>query len=334
MKKPIYFVLILLLVTSCQNQGNKAEEIEPRHFVDQNGTEISFTDQKTFSFFKTEKVNTEPLQAVFPAVGIVGATVHRSNSGASENIVFFENSELTSNYTELIQHQINISQIRNINIRQKQIEMERTIDLLKHGSATEQEMLSAEMELSIEQTNLANERAALIEHEVELKAAGYDAELLKNNKAGTALVISDIPESYIDKIKKGSTCTMVFTAFPNEEFTGTINAIADRVDNASGMAKVRIEMNNPENKLKSGMFANISFDLEERNFINVRKNALVTVQGKHYVFSRISDNLIERREIQIGQQIGERVIVFHGLNDGDEVVIEGVMQLKGLSFGY
>lgn len=334
MKRIKYLIPFILTLIACENKENKKEDVESTHFVSEDRIEIIFSDTETLSFFQTEKVNAEPIQVDFTAVGIVGATIHKSNSGASGNIVLFENPELASNYSELIQHQINIRQVQNINIRQKQIELARTKDLMQHGSATGQELLNAQMELSMEETNLANEKAALIEHEVKLKAAGYDSELLKHTKAGTAFIICDIPENYIEKVKQGNAATMVFTAYPNEKFTGKINAIADMVDNTTRMVKVRIEMVNPENKLKSGMFANVTFRLEESDFININKKALVTVQGKHYVFVKKSEYTFERREIQTGQQIGTRVIVFGGLNNNEEIVTESVMQLKGLSFGY
>jgi len=38
--------------------------------------------------------------------------------------------------------------------------------------------------------------------------------------------------------------------------------------------------------------------------------------------------------VNVGNQVGDRIIVFSGLNNGDSVAIKGVMQLKGLSFGY
>src|SRR5690554_972266 len=334
MKKLFYFVFVLWTFNSCQHKEVQKEKMTPSYFVNEEGTEVSFTISENVSFFQTENVSIQPIQADFLTVGIVAATVHKSNTGASENIILFENLDLTSNYTELVRHQINIRQIKNINIRQKQIELERTQDLLKHGSATGQELLNVEAELSIEKTNLANEQTALMEHEAKLKSAGFAIELLKRAKAETAFIIGDVPENHIGNLKEGSTCTIIFTAFPNEKFTGKLSAIADMVDNTTRMIKVRIEVDNPGNKLKSGMFANITFLLEGNNFITIPKNALITVQGKHYVFVKNSDKSFKRREIQTGQQIGEHVIVFDGLNNGDEVVTKGVMQLKGLSFGY
>jgi cobalt-zinc-cadmium efflux system membrane fusion protein len=38
--------------------------------------------------------------------------------------------------------------------------------------------------------------------------------------------------------------------------------------------------------------------------------------------------------VSIGDQVGDRIIVFSGLGNEDTVAVKGVMQLKGLSFGY
>ena len=334
MKHIQYILPMLLLLSACGNKEKKSEEKNTTPVVSNNGQAIAFPDTEALAFFKTEKVNSDHVNADFTAVGNVGAIIFASNTGASQNIVLFENPDLASNYTQLIQHQINIRQIQNINIKQKQIELDRTKDLQLHGSATGQDLLNAQSALSMEQTSLANEKAALIEHEAKLKSGGFNPELLRNAKAGTAYIICDIPENQISKIREGQSCNIVFTAFPNEKFIGKIDAVADMVDNTTRMVKVRISINNPSSKLKSGMFANISFGLSEGNFITISKTSLVTVQGKNYVFVKNAANGFERREIQTGQQIGDRLIVFSGLNNGDEIAVEGVMQLKGLSFGY
>jgi len=58
------------------------------------------------------------------------------------------------------------------------------------------------------------------------------------------------------------------------------------------------------------------------------------VQGKDYMFVATTPNTFERKEVLIGQQLDSKVVVLHGLNENDKVVIKGAMELKGLSFGY
>lgn len=334
MKNTIYILSFLVLASSCGSNENKPTEKQTTPTVSNNGTTIVFPDTTTVSFFKTEKISSTTIEAELNAPAKIAATVLLSGEGASQNIVLFDNPELSGNYTQLIQHQINISQIQNINIKQKQIELERTKDLQLHGAATGQDLLNAQTALSMEQTNLANEKTALIEHETKLKSGGFNPEILRKAKAGTAYIICDIPENQISKIKEGQSCDIVFTAFPSEKIIGKVDAVVDLLDNVTRMVKVRITIQNAANKFKAGMFATVSFGINEGNFITISKTSLVTVQGKSYVFVKKSANEFERREIQTGQQIGDRIIVFSGLNNEDEIAIEGVMQLKGLSFGY
>jgi membrane fusion protein, heavy metal efflux system len=334
MKHFICLISVLILFSACRENNKKHEEKHTAPIVSNDGQTISFPDKKNIKFFNTEKVNCTGIITDFTAIGEIAAIVVSSNSGGAQSLILFENPELESNFTQLIQHQINISQIQNINIKQKQIELERTKDLQKHGAATGQDLLNAQSALSMEQTNLANEKAALIEHEARLESGGFHPEILKKAKVGNAFVICDIPENQISKIKEGDTCDIQFTAFPDEKFTGKIDGVVNAIDNLTRMVKIRISVDRSSNKLKAGMFANVKFSLREGSSISIDKNALVTVQGKNYVFIKTNATDFQRKEIQTGQQIGDRFIVFSGLNAGDEIAVEGVMQLKGLSFGY
>lgn len=334
MKTTLYTFSLLLMFAACKREEQPVQRQEQANVISDGGKKISFSTVEKASFFKTERADTVNQKSIFEAPAKISATIIQSREGANQHIILFENPELSSHYTQLMQHQINIRQIQNINIKQKKLELSRTEDLMKHGAVAGQELLNVQTELSMEQSNLANEKASLVEHESKLIAGGFTPDVLRKSKAGAAYLIADIPENQISKIQLGEDCKIQFNAFPNEKFIGKIDAVADLVDHQTRMVKVRILVTNSTSKLKAGMFATISFELKRGNFISVHNSSLVTIQGKHYVFVKKSDTEFERREIYTGQQLGDRTIVFEGLDSGDEVVTEGVMQLKGLSFGY
>ena len=330
-----YGWLFGILIVSCgkkEEKSAKVENIEPK--ITDNGAKIDFPKAESVKFFQTETIGSSALTADIAAPATVSATVVKSNEGASQNIVLFQNPDLAGSYTQLIQHLITINQIQNVNIKQRKIELGRVQDLQQHGAATGKDLLDAQTAMAMEETNLNNERAALIEHETKLKEGGFQAEILRRAKAGTAYVTCDIPENDVSKIKSGSQCVMQFTAFPNEKFNGRIDNVADMVDPTTRMVKLRVSMNNSEGKLKAGMFGTVGFGVSEGKNISVNKDALITIQGKNYVFVKSGENGFQRKEVNIGDQVGDRIIVFSGLDNGDSVAIKGVMQLKGLSFGY
>ncbi len=334
MKILLSYSWILLLLTSCGSKENHKKQVEnltPQVF--DNGTKIVFPNTKTIAFFETEEISNSDLNAEIVAPAKVSATVIKSDEG-NQNIILFENPDLAANYTQLIQHSINISQIQNINIKQKKTELERTKDLQLHGAATGKDLLEAQTALAMEETNLANERAANIEHETKLRAGGFQPELLRKALPGTAYIICDIPENQISKIKEGSSCVLQFTSFPNEKFDGKIQDIADMVDQSTRMVKLRVSMNNLNGKLKAGMFATVSFGVSEGNNLSINKNSLIIIQAKKYVFVKTNATTFIRKEVNTGVQINDRIVVFNGVKSGDLLAIKGVMQLKGLSFGY
>ncbi|HEY0262110.1 MAG TPA: efflux RND transporter periplasmic adaptor subunit [Chitinophagales bacterium] len=335
MKKSLaFFCAFALLLSACKNKKNDATQTDERLQILNDGEKIVFPNQNSMQFFVTEKIHKSNLNAQLTASAKVAAMVIKSEEGISQNIVLFESPELAGSYTQMFQHLINIRQIQNVNIKQKKINLERTQDLLAHGAATGKDLLDAQTALAMEETNLANERAALIEHETKLKASGFDAEELQRMSAGKAFVICDVPESQISLIQEKDDCVIVFTAFPDEKYTGKVEEIADMMDETTRMFKLRICLNNTDERLKTGMFATVSFGVSQGNDLSVNENSIITVQAKNYVFVKTAVNTFERREVEIGNEINDRVIIVHGLQEGDEVAVKGVMQLKGLSFGY
>ena len=336
MKKVLTFCWLFIgMLSACTHKENKqAQQDDYEPLVSDGGVKIVFPKEQGANFFTAERIESSSLMAQIKAPAKVAATVIRSEEGASGNIVLFDNPELSGNYTQLLQHLTMINQIRNITIRQRKTELARIKDLQEHGAATGKDLLESQTALSMEETNLLNERSAIIEHETKLKAGGFEPVQLRKADAGTAYIICDIPENQISRIREGSQCSLQFTAFPNETFIGKIDDVADMVDQTTRMIKLRVSLRNPGGKLKAGMFGTMAFGLSEGRNQSVDSNSLVTIQSKNYVFVKTSPVTFERKEVRIGDQVGDRIIIYSGLNDGDAVVVKGVMQLKGLSFGY
>jgi multidrug efflux pump subunit AcrA (membrane-fusion protein) len=348
MKKNISYAITFLFfaAASCKSEKKEKVTIESSPVISNQGKKITLLDTSSNQFFATETINATNVSAQLTAPAKVAASVVPSQSGAGQNIVLFDNPELAGNYSELVQHQLNIKQKQNIIeqkeliIRQKQIELDRFIDLAEHGAGTGKDvsdartdLIGAQTDLRMAQNEVANEQTGLIEQEARLKQAGFDPRLLRRG-GGRAFIICDIPENQISKIKEGSKCRITFTSFPNESFSGQIADVADVVDNVTRMVKLLISITNPMNKFRAGMFATVVFRVNEGKQISIPNDAVATVQGKNYVFTKTGSNTYERREVTIGEQIGDSVIVYSGLQPSDAVAIKGVMQLKGLSFGY
>ena len=113
-----YSLLLIVFLYSCSGDKNKntqAENTTPQ--VLEKGNKIVFYNAESISFFETENISSSDLSADMVAPAKVSATIIKSEEGGAQNLVLFENPDLASNYTQLIQHSININQIQNIKIK-------------------------------------------------------------------------------------------------------------------------------------------------------------------------------------------------------------------------
>lgn len=331
-KSPILLAVLILIACGKKESQSIIQVVKPK--VTDNGRLIQFSDKKTADFFVAQSIASSQLYANIIAPARVVATVVPSQENPNQNLVLFDNPELTSSYTQLLQHLANINQIQNVTIKQRKIELDRAKDLQQHGAASGREVLEAQTALALEETNLINEKAANLEHEAKLKLGGFDPDELRKAQPKTVWSLCDLPENQLSKIAKGNQCQLNFNSYPNENFNGRIESIGDVVDFTTRMVKVRIVITNPNEKLKAGMFGTAKFGLDQGKFLAVPKDAMITVMGKDYVFVKNGDMDFERRPVNSGQQANGNVIIFSGLTDQDKVVVKGAMQLKGLSFGY
>lgn len=66
---------------------------------------------------------------------------------------------------------------------------------------------------------------------------------------------------------------------------------------------------------------------EEKTF-SVPVSSILEDQGVHYVFIQIEPDAFLKREVKTGESDGQRTRILSGLEDGDEVVVSGALQVK------
>ena len=320
MNNKVIILMIASLALACKKKEVQVSPSTPLPVVDDGGGKITFAnDHRTLSFFHVDSVKAENLAGSFEAPASVAVTIARPATPDGRGTVLFDNPDLGSTYSAFLQHLINI--------RTNKLNLDRVQDLSQHGAATGKEVLDAE-------TQLANEEAAITEQEAKLRIAGLDPDALKRPSREEAWLLCEVPESQIQQLKAGTACNVKFTAYPNETIAARVSGLGAEVDNVTRLVKARVSLPNPSNKFQVRMFATVAFDMKAANALSVPVSAVVNVQGKDFVFAAVSDNVFERREVLLGQQIDDKAIVLHGLSPGERVVTKGAMELKGISFGY
>jgi cobalt-zinc-cadmium efflux system membrane fusion protein len=146
-------------------------------------------------------------------------------------------------------------------------------------------------------------------------------------------ILLDIYEKDLRLIGIGRDVDIDVDSYPGERFRGTVTYISDTLDESTRTAKARVEILNPEKKLKPGMFATAAISLPSRDgkeVIAVPSSSVQRIRGRAAVFVSEGEGAFEMREISPGRESGGFVEVSGGLEPGDEVVTEGGFYLKSV----
>jgi len=136
-----------------------------------------------------------------------------------------------------------------------------------------------------------------------------------------------IPERYASLIKNGSLINFKIEGYP-ENFQGTVFAFEPGIDVSSRSLKIRARANNPNNKLRPGAFAKIELVLDKNtNALMVPTQAIVPILKGQQVFI-CKNNIAEAIPVETGLRNETKVQIINGLQDGDSVIITGLMGLK------
>jgi RND family efflux transporter MFP subunit len=134
-------------------------------------------------------------------------------------------------------------------------------------------------------------------------------------------------------VSVGTPALVTTTAFPDQRITGKVAYIDPQVRPETRTAKIRVEVPNPGQQLRLGMYAevNVASLGAGKESILVPRPAVQNVGDRTVVYLADSGqpgHFIER-EIQLGEvSDGDQVVVVAGVKREDRVVTSGSFSLR------
>ncbi|MDH4202786.1 MAG: efflux RND transporter periplasmic adaptor subunit [Phycisphaerae bacterium] len=118
-------------------------------------------------------------------------------------------------------------------------------------------------------------------------------------------------------------------AFAESAFEGVVDLVGNLMDERTRTVKIRVQVKNPENKLRPGMFAEVSVMVPGEGHITaVPRNAIMSDEGNCFVFSHLKDDLWIRRDVIPGQSQGRFVEILKGVSKADRIITGGAFMFK------
>lgn len=241
------------------------------------------------------------------------------------------------------------TQLRQAEIQLKNLETDfRRLDTLaKYGSIAQQQydQLQAQYEVAKSNVEFLAENVSLSAPFNGLISGRYyeAGEMYSgapNTPAGKAAVLSlvqidrlkamvSVSEGYYPNLKKGMDTDIRIDVYPNQPFKGRVDRIHPVINPANRTFNVEVMIDNRNDLLRPGMFARISFNMDEEEAILLPSMAVLKLQGSNDRYLFVDDNGTARRiTVTIGKRYNDQIEVFSDdLNPGDRVIVTGQSRL-------
>lgn len=157
-------------------------------------------------------------------------------------------------------------------------------------------------------------------------------ELMKVTNLSSVWVIAQVYEKDLGKMRTGSGASVTSDAFQGKLFRGQVTYIDPNINQETRTAQVRVELENPGQMFKIGMYVNVSFGALGTGEMTVPVIPLAAVQNmkeQKIVFAATDKpNVFVMKPVRLGSETNGQYVVLEGLNVGDKIVTEGSFLLR------
>jgi len=144
-------------------------------------------------------------------------------------------------------------------------------------------------------------------------------------------VHASVPELEIARVQLGMAVVVRLHAFPDAAMAGTITYVAPALDSSSRSLPIRVKLETPDARLKSGLFASVELlgGAAGERVLVVPADAVATLDGQTVVFVPSTDeDAFRPQALSLGRRAGAFFEVRAGLEEGARLAISGAFTLK------
>jgi RND family efflux transporter MFP subunit len=124
----------------------------------------------------------------------------------------------------------------------------------------------------------------------------------------------------------------VLLRLANEEqatHSGLVNFVDNRVNANTGTIRMRAIFDNPGGSLRAGLFVRIRLPIgTPYEALLVPAEAVMSDQGRKYVYVVGDNNTVSYRKVTLGQEINGLRVVRDGVKKGDKVMVTGMQRVR------
>jgi membrane fusion protein, copper/silver efflux system len=127
-------------------------------------------------------------------------------------------------------------------------------------------------------------------------------------------------ENELSMLQVGQKLVITAKSYPGQNFDGTVSLIDPFLDATKRTAKVRIDIPNPDFKLRPGMYVNAELEMDMGTALTIPVSAVMPTGTRSVVFVDKGEGKLEPRIVQLGTKYGDIYEVKTGLQENERVV--------------
>ena len=133
-------------------------------------------------------------------------------------------------------------------------------------------------------------------------------------------VWAEFYENELSMLQVGQKIAVTAKSYPGQNFEGTLSLINPFLDEMKRTAKVRIDIPNPEFKLRPGMYVNAELAMDMGEALTVPVSAIMPTGDRNIVFIDKGEGKLEPRIVRLGSKYGDIYEVQSGLQESERVI--------------
>ncbi len=134
-------------------------------------------------------------------------------------------------------------------------------------------------------------------------------------------VEGDVFEKDLSLVELGRAAAVRLEAYPGETFRGSVTYVYPTVSLEARTGRIRVELDNPDLRLRPGMYAEIELNVPAaKPALVVPRTAVFGTGERAVVFVRGADGMLSPREVTPGLPVGREIEILAGLQPGEVVV--------------
>jgi Cu(I)/Ag(I) efflux system membrane fusion protein len=132
-----------------------------------------------------------------------------------------------------------------------------------------------------------------------------------------------VPEAQVSNLAQGQSVTARLPAFAGETLQGKIQAVLPQANLDSRTVRVRVELPNPQRRLRPGMTAEVTLNRDVENALVIPTEAVIRTGKRALVMLAEEEGRYRPVAIRTGREFDDKTEVLEGLEAGQKVVASG-----------